>query len=508
MRALGDLVEGRVIQISQEKIYIELAGQERPALLQGPLDFLPQLGDELVDLQVAGLHEGEITLLLAAEEEEEKELEDIADAQAKGGKGAIKGTKGTKGYGQDERVGFMYTKQQLLECRAAVLRDGKTVQLASLSQCPEEELETTLVRALLAGDLPPAWWSKRTMPLKRQALRVALRVANMQAVYAMQPESLQFREALSCYEPDDRFLEATLSEIWADGLLDSDLKPERGSLECATMAAWSSTSATASAALPKAAEAIEWLLLRGAPASVLLPEEPGALKARMKALRLLRDLGPVVCPAVAAAVAGCLRDPEVKGRRAAAQSLAALGPSVAKHAPRAIPRLLRLFRDPDPLCAEDAAVALGHLGTDALGAAVAELRSAEGSTAVGVKALACRALGEAGHEAAAFGTDLLELLQSEHAVLRASASQALGRIGAAHAGDLSLCSLLAHLATEDQDCTTREAAVTALGLLATEVKRAEAQGELEVVRAALASALDDVETFVREAAALALQAAA
>lgn len=28
----------------QEKIYIELAGQERPALLQGPLDFLPQLG--------------------------------------------------------------------------------------------------------------------------------------------------------------------------------------------------------------------------------------------------------------------------------------------------------------------------------------------------------------------------------------------------------------------------------------------------------------------------------
>lgn len=44
---------------------------------------------------------GEITLLLAAEEEEEKELEDIADAQAKGGKGAIKGTKGTKGYGQD-----------------------------------------------------------------------------------------------------------------------------------------------------------------------------------------------------------------------------------------------------------------------------------------------------------------------------------------------------------------------------------------------------------------------
>lgn len=46
-------------------------------------------------------------------------------------------------------------------------------------------------------------------------------------------------------------------------------------------------------------------------------------------------------------------------------------------------------------------MALGHLGTDALGAAVAELRSAEGSTAVGVKALACRALGEAGHEAAA-----------------------------------------------------------------------------------------------------------
>ena len=44
-------------------------------------------------------------------------------------------------------------------------------------QLHSQELETTLVRALLAGDLPPAWWSKRTMPLKRQALRVALRVA-------------------------------------------------------------------------------------------------------------------------------------------------------------------------------------------------------------------------------------------------------------------------------------------------------------------------------------------
>eukprot|EP00913_Durusdinium_trenchii_P009299 g8738.t1 len=201
----GDATADGLVHITQirdgfvESVEDELqVGQEVEVRVESANNEDGKMSDELVDLQVAGLHEGEITLLLAAEEEEEKELEDIADAQAKGGKGAIKGTKGTKGYGQDERVGFMYTKQQLLECRAAVLRDGKTVQLASLSQCPEEELETTLVRALLAGDLPPAWWSKRTMPLKRQALRVALRVANMQAVYAMQPESLQFREALSC----------------------------------------------------------------------------------------------------------------------------------------------------------------------------------------------------------------------------------------------------------------------------------------------------------------------
>lgn len=45
------------------------------------------------------------------------------------------------------------------------------------------------------------------------------------------------------------------------------------------------------------------------------------------------QLGPNVAAAASAAVAGCLRDPDVKGRRAAAQTLAQLGLAVTGWAP-------------------------------------------------------------------------------------------------------------------------------------------------------------------------------
>ena len=44
---------------------------------------------------------------------------------------------------------------------------------------------------------------------------------------------------------------------------------------------------------------------------------------------MIGHLGPRVAAASASAVAGCLRDPDVKGRRAAAAALAKLGQGVS-----------------------------------------------------------------------------------------------------------------------------------------------------------------------------------
>eukprot|EP00434_Breviolum_minutum_P037503 symbB.v1.2.033252.t1/scaffold4099.1/size44714/2 len=70
-----------------------------------------------------------------------------------------------------------------------------------------------------------------------------------------------------------------------------------------------------------------------------------------------------------------------------------------------------------------------------------------------------------------------------------------------------MCSLLCYLCTEDADSGVREAACVALGLVASEVKDQANGGLLELLRVALASALDDTEPFIREAAAVALDAA-
>eukprot|EP00435_Cladocopium_sp_Y103_P059395 s401_g21.t1 len=274
-----------------------LAAPLAPARLLDAFDLRP--GDEVVDLLVTDVtSQGEIILRLQDNESDrDGESLDIPTVQGKG--------KGRGGYASLGAVlGPSYTKHQLLSFRVATTACSG---LPKLQPYPEEELESLLHRSILSSELPPPWWSKSSAQLKRSTLQLALRTVNMQAVYAMQPESSQFREALGALDLDAAFLQETLTLLWAD--------------------VWSETWSDVDAA-PPSAEAVEWLLLRGAPAHILLPEDPDSLKMRMKGLRLLGHLGPRVAAASAAAVAGCLRDPDVKGRRAAAAALAKLGHSV------------------------------------------------------------------------------------------------------------------------------------------------------------------------------------
>lgn len=271
-----------------------------------------------------------------------------------------------------------YTLQDLLRYRSRQSQDTPQVtSLPSTSPCPEEELEPQLLQAVIHGELPQSWWHRCSVRLKRQALLVALRSGQMHAVFAMQPESDQFRQKLSCFEPDVAFLEDAMHVLCTDAKLaastagspggsregrgcEKNRMPRSGlegpseAVSAAALEAWSMRGSGA----PMGYAAVAWLLERGAPCDALLPEEPGAeaFASRIRGLSLLAELGPSVAsssPKAVASVAGCLRDPEVKGRRAAAEALAKMGVAAARGAPRAIPRLIRLMQqEKDPLCRE------------------------------------------------------------------------------------------------------------------------------------------------------------
>eukprot|EP00435_Cladocopium_sp_Y103_P057848 s401_g20.t1 len=104
----------------------------------------------------------------------------------------------------------------------------------------------------------------------------------------------------------------------------------------------------------------------------------------------------------------------------------------------------------------------------------------------------------------AFAPQLLSLLGAEGAPghLRASAIQALGRIGLA--AGVETCSLISYCCTQDPEGSVREAACVALGLFAKEAKSGAFQGAdelLELARPALASALDSPPNIDRRKAA-------
>ncbi|CAE7211536.1 ODA4 [Symbiodinium sp. CCMP2592] len=510
--SMGAMVEGRVVAI--EDTFLEVLLTQGTCTLSGRLLLGGAssralglcVGDDLERLRVVGkLPDG--TLCLVPE-----------DLQA--------------GYGLSQPPGEMeeansYSRQELLEQRrssancslgggaeAEARPPPRPAWAPQTAPYREEDFEAMLLQALVSGQLPPPWWSRCSAALKRKALLVALRVGSMQAVYAMQPESAAFRAQLQCFEPDGSFLSEAMSGIWDDA--------ERAAATKRTSPSGPAGPLKAAAKLEDALQhvseegrgsAVAWLLHRGAPVAALLPEEPGpaALGIRLRGLKLLQDLGQQAAPA-AAAVAGCLRDPEVRGRRAAAEALAALEVT-GDVAPRAVPRLRRLLeQEADPQCRVAAAVALGSLGRDGCLAAEEALWHQD----LDVRGLACVAL-EASKEASTSKV-LVRWLQeggASEVSLRARALQALARLLARRAaratrpppaesepGERELAleteTLVAVFAVHatDPDAAVREASLLGLGALC---RTCESCRELALPT--LAAGLDDSEEAVREAAA-------
>lgn len=613
---IGKLVEGRVVAVSEQGLQLQLAGQPLPALLPSSAlpEAWPQIGDDLEGLLVACVSNGAASVVVPMsagtdEQQAAQRAQQVAGrgrGRGRGQHGRAAGTSGrvaateptpislacageydsscnsngkspsilsgacvrphvefvatpvhaetcTASDVPDSHVHPTYTLQKLLQCRPRPSQD--TSQLTSLpatSPCPEEELEPHLLQAVVRGELPPSWWRRCSVRLKRQALLVALRAGQMHAVFAMQPESDQFRQELVCFEPDVAFLEDAMHVLCTDAkLAASTVGSSAGStagsgsgkahprvpasasegfseaLFAAALEAWSRRSA----GVPRGYEAVAWLLERGAPCNALLPEEPGpeALASRIRGLSLLAELGRSTAAAsqkAVAAVAGCLRDPEVKGRRAAAETLAKMGPAAATGAPRAIPRLIRLMQqEKEPLCREAAARALGCFGTEGIEAVAGP--EGLGHTDPEVRGLAALALGHAGADAASHAGTLMTWLRPRKTSganpevfelgpdaeprecgqsvevaghLRARAAQVLGMMGSALKPDAF--AVLAESATTDTDPTVREAAVTALGLLIS--SSTSSSWEREAAQTALVVALDDPTSSIREAAARAM----
>jgi CubicO group peptidase (beta-lactamase class C family) len=150
--------------------------------------------------------------------------------------------------------------------------------------------------------------------------------------------------------------------------------------------------------------------------------------------------------------------------------------------------LIGALKDSDPLVRENAAIALGRLGSAAR-QAVDPLVKALGDEDLYVRGTAAVALGRIG---AAAVPALVRALADENGEVRRSAAIALGRLGASARG--AIPALIAGLA--DRDENVRYAASVALGGLG-----AAAQDAVP----ALTEALHDRDPDVRGGAALALQ---
>eukprot|EP00439_Symbiodinium_sp_Y106_P012738 s4821_g1.t2 len=488
------MVEGRVVAIEDTFLEVLLTQAEGSrSVLFGRLFLGPRrgasshalglcVGDDIERLRVVGrLPDGALCLV----------PEDRDPAE---------GFRGPPGVGgeMEEKAAKSYSRQELLEQRRSVacvacglgLGGAETPWAPQTAPYREEDFEAMLLQALLSGQLPPPWWHRCSAALKRKALLVALRVGSMQAVYAMQPESAAFRAQLQCFEPDGSFLSEAMSGIWDDAERAAATRRTSGPSSGPSLKAANLDALQRVASEEGRGSAVAWLLQRGAPVAALLPEEPGpaALGIRLRGLKLLQDLGQQAAPA-AAAIAGCLRDPEVRGRRAAAEALAALEVT-GDLAPRAA----------DPQCRVAAAVALGSLGRDGCLAAEEALWHQD----LDVRGLACVAL-EASKEASTSKV-LVRWLQeggASEVSLRARALQALARLlGSAPAleRELALAALAAFAVhATDPDAAVREASLLGLGALCHTCESCR-----ELALPTLAAGLDDSEEAVREAAASAL----
>ncbi|CAJ1368138.1 unnamed protein product [Effrenium voratum] len=401
--------------------------------------------------------------------------------------------------------------QQLLQMREVMLTaqdagESAASPLPTSMPCRDEELDRSMLQMVISTRQLPAWWARCSRKVKHQAFRVACRTGR-----------LNIMKAIYCADGigiDTAFLTETLKEMCADAQGAADVKvtkkPKRsedskgamGRVAAQATAAW--TAPGGSFGRAPAAQAAAWLVEQGAPVELLLPESGEAFPARLRGLKMLAELGPSIRDAseqIVVAVAGCLRDPEVSGRRAAADTLAQFG-LAANQAPRALPRLLRLVqKDEDVAVREAAARALGSLGPEGV-AAVMQLGGLDAEDAE-VQGLAALALGHSGPAGAAQADRLAQLLEGrqlplEEAIrLRLRAAQALGaRADLASEADLAA---LAKGLQKDTEEMVREACCIAIGQIGQANK-----GLTTLARVSLEPGLSDAATFVQEAAADAL----
>jgi HEAT repeat protein len=136
-----------------------------------------------------------------------------------------------------------------------------------------------------------------------------------------------------------------------------------------------------------------------------------------EAARQLIDIGEPAVPALA----GLLKDPEPRVRRAAASTLWGLGTRMGP----AVPNLAETLRDPDAEVRLSAAMALESAGPHA-GAAVPALVQALKDPEINVRLYACKALGAAGAAARPAIPALIEAAKLD--ILRGSAEDALRKI--------------------------------------------------------------------------------
>ncbi|CAE7040037.1 unnamed protein product [Symbiodinium sp. CCMP2592] len=423
---------------------------------------------------------------------------------------------------EQESEGPSYSKLQLLQLRPSILDGNDLEDAASVPTsmpCQQEEVDERMLHMVIRHHQLPVWWARCCKEAKLQAFRVACRIGRLRLSKQLHTDALNV-------EIDAAVVSETLQEMCLDmqsaaGARAATKKkrswwPKNSSsgelmsaVEAQAIAAW--TSSSLSFATVPAASVAAWLLELGGPVGLLLPESPGeeALSARLRGLRLLGELGPShsipdSCTMLAS-IAGCLRDPEARGRKAAAEALGNFGPAAAE-SPRAVPRLLRLVKqDCDVSVREAAARALGCLGRDGLEAILEDGGLEHKDWEVrGCAVLAVGWSGVAGRDCVDRLVSLLrddsshpDKQSDEQLLLRIRVAQALGA-RAELAGDTGLLALANSLRSDPAELV-REACASSIG----QIGRAD-KGLTKLARESLSYGANDEATFVQEAARAAL----
>lgn len=412
---------------------------------------------------------------------------------------------------------FVYTREQLLAFQSyeQMLKtsiSSFTTSLPITAPYSPEELEARLLRAVRSGDLPPRGWHCCGVVSQRAALLAALRGGHMQSVYAMQPESDQFREQLNSTNIDSAFLMEAMQILCEDAAASG--------LDCPD---------------GRHVPAVAWLLERGAPVGPLLPA--GRSKARVGGFGLLRELGKTA-NVTTPEILDCFTDDDPHVRRAAANMMGHFGAQKAD-AQALVDALARSIRqDSNPQVREATAEALGSFEVpealreagrmlddsdiEVRGLAASALRFAGGRAEIYIPTLVSwlNGCGDA-PEAYAIGSTVnprsalnprsqvhVVVDAARQATLRALAARALGRIVSSAerppATESAVFAALASALREDNDEHVREAAADALGYMA---KRRKADGSPidDVAMEALIGALDDEDHYVRQVATSVLE---